>query len=243
MIIVHLSDLHFGMPEYVEKLGENVSKKIEQIKPELLIITGDITDCGYLEDYEEAKKFIDLLKSEKKLIVPGNHDARNAGYLLFEEFFKTRYPVMKIGNLKIVGVDSSEPDIDDGHIGRSTYNFVRRELKGVPLKMVVLHHHLIPVPNTGRERNIPVDAGDFLKLIGELHVNLVLWGHKHVPWFWKLNGTLMVHAGTATTRRTKARIEPSFNVINLNETSTKIIIKQISSKTLKEKIIYKGMLK
>jgi len=196
MIIVHLSDLHFGMPEYVEKLGENVSKKIEQIKPELLIITGDITDCGYLEDYEEAKKFIDLLKSEKKLIVPGNHDARNAG-----------------------------------------------ELKGVPLKMVVLHHHLIPVPNTGRERNIPVDAGDFLKLIGELHVNLVLWGHKHVPWFWKLNGTLMVNAGTATTRRTKARIEPSFNVINLNETSTKIIIKQISSKTLKEKIIYKGMLK
>jgi len=87
MIIAHLSDLHFGMPEYVEELGDNVLKKIKEIRPELIVITGDITNCGYLEDYEKAKKFIDLLEGKRKLIVPGNHDARNAGYLLFEEFF------------------------------------------------------------------------------------------------------------------------------------------------------------
>lgn len=241
MIIAHLSDLHFGMPEYIKELGDNVLKKIKEIRPELIVITGDITNCGYLEDYERAKEFIDSLEGERKLIVPGNHDARNAGYLLFEEFFKTRYPVMKIGNLKIVGVDSSEPDLDDGHIGRSTYNFVRKELEGFLLKMAILHHHLVPVPDTGRERNIPVDAGDFLKLLSELNVNLVLWGHKHVPWFWKLNGILMVNAGTATTRRTKARIEPSFNVIKIDE-KRKILIKQISSGTFKEEIIYNGLL-
>ncbi len=241
MIIAHLSDLHFGMPEYVKELGDNVLKKIKEIKPELIVITGDITNSGYLEDYEEAKEFIDSLESERKLIVPGNHDARNAGYLLFEELFKTRYPVMQIGNLKIVGVDSSQPDLDDGHIGRSIYDFVRKELEGFPLKVVILHHHLVPVPETGRERNIPMDAGDFLKLISELKVNLVLCGHKHVPWLWKLNGILMVNAGTATTRRTKARVEASFNVIKIEE-GRKILIKQISSKTFKEKIIYNGML-
>jgi len=241
VIIAHLSDLHFGMPEYVEELGDNVLKKIKEIRPELIVITGDITNCGYLEDYERAKKFIDSLESERKLIVPGNHDVRNAGYLLFEEFFETRYPVMEIGNLKIVGVDSSEPDLDDGHIGRSTYNFVRKELEESPLKMVILHHHLVPVPDTGRERNIPMDAGDFLKLLSELKVNLVLWGHKHVPWFWKLNGILMVNAGTATTRRTKARVEASFNIIKIDE-KRKILIKRISSRTFKEKIIYNGVL-
>ena len=241
MIIAHLSDLHFGMPEYIKELGDNVLKKIKEIKPELIVITGDITNCGYLEDYEKAKEFIDSLEGERKLIVPGNHDARNAGYLLFEEFFKTRYPVLKMGNLKIIGVDSSQPDLDDGHIGRSIYDFVRKELEGFPLKVVILHHHLVPVPETGRERNIPMDAGDFLKLISELKVNLVLCGHKHVPWFWKLNGILMVNAGTATTRRTKARVEASFNTIDLDKRNSKILIKRISSRTFKEEIIYDGV--
>jgi 3',5'-cyclic AMP phosphodiesterase CpdA len=57
--------------------------------------------------------------------------------------------------------------LDDGHIGRSTYNFVKKELEEFPLKMVILHHHLVPVPGTGRERNIPMDAGDFLRLLSE----------------------------------------------------------------------------
>jgi hypothetical protein len=51
----------------------------------------------------------------------------------------------------------------------------------------------------------------------------------------------MVNAGTATTRRTKARIEPSFNVIKIDE-GRKILIKRISSKTFKEEIIYNGAL-
>jgi len=241
MTIIHLSDLHFGMPEYVKELGTNVLRKMKEIKPDIIIITGDITNSGYLEDYEEAKEFIDSLESKRKLVVPGNHDARNAGYLLFEEFFKTRYPVMKIGNLKIVGVDSSQPDLDDGHIGRSIYDFVRKELEGFPVKIVVLHHHLIPVPETGRERNIPMDAGDFLKLISQLKVNLVLCGHKHVPWFWKLNGILMINAGTATTRRTKARVEASFNVIKIEE-ERNIFVERLSSRTFKKELIYNGVI-
>ena len=240
MRIIHLSDLHFGTPEFAKELANNVSVKIKDLKADLIVVTGDVTDYGYLEEYEKAKKFIDALEGDRKLIVPGNHDARNEGYILFEEFFKTRYPTMKIGNLKIVGVDSSEPDIDDGHIGRSTYRFVRKELEGFPIKVVALHHHLVPVPNTGRERNIPVDAGDFLKLLHELKVNLVLWGHKHVPWFWKMDGILMVNAGTATTRRNKGRIGPSFNIINIDD-KQEIIIKRISSKTLKEEIIYSNL--
>jgi len=44
------------MPEYIEELGDNVLKKIKEIKLELIVITGDITNCGYLKDYEKAKK-------------------------------------------------------------------------------------------------------------------------------------------------------------------------------------------
>ena len=51
----------------------------------------------------------------------------------------------------------------------------------------------------------------------------------------------MINAGTATTRRTKARIEASFNVIKIEE-RRKILIKRISSRTFKEEIIYNGVL-
>ena len=86
-----------------------------------------------------------------------------------------------------------------------------------------------------------MDAGDFLKLISQLKVNLVLCGHKHVPWFWKLNGILMINAGTATTRRTKARVEASFNVIKIEE-ERNIFVERLSSRTFKKELIYNGVI-
>ena len=99
-----------------------------------------------------------------------------------------------------------------------------------------MHHHLIPVPNTGRERNILVDAGDFLEVIKKTGVNLVLSGHRHVNWLWNLDGILFLTAGTATTRRLKGPDEPSFNVIEIGE---EITINKISTITGKENLIYK----
>ncbi len=31
-------------------------------------------------------------------------------------------------------------------------------------KIITFHHHLLPIPQTGRERNILLDAGDLLKV-------------------------------------------------------------------------------
>ena len=45
----------------------------------------------------------------------------------------------------------------------------------------MLHHHLLPVPGTGRERNVVYDAGDAIECLQRAGVNLVLSGHKHVP--------------------------------------------------------------
>ena len=80
-----------------------------------------------------------------------------------------------------------------------------------------LHHHLIPIPGTGRERQIPVDAGDVLQLCQELDLDLVLSGHRHVPWVWKLEDTHFVTAGTTTSRRLKGRSHPSLNLFVLED--------------------------
>lgn len=239
VVLAHISDLHVGGEFFSSKLMGNVEKYIGSIKPDIVVVTGDITDYGYVHEYEKALDCLAGLDVNKYVVVPGNHDARNLGYLVFEEVFGTRYPFVEYDGVCIQGVDSSEPDIDDGHIGRLAYGIVRENLgrcKG--FKIVALHHHLVPIPWTGRERNIPVDAGDFLYLLSTLRINMVLSGHKHVPWLWSLNGILILHAGTASTLRLKAGIRPSINVIYISEEEVKVV--RVFTDTLKEQVIYQG---
>jgi Icc protein len=81
----------------------------------------------------------------------------------------------------------------------------------------VCHHHLMPVPGTGRERNQVLDAGDVLALLRRSSVDLVLSGHKHVPYVWPLAGMLIVHSGTVSTLRTRGFPHPAYNFVRVEE--------------------------
>ena len=81
------------------------------------------------------------------------------------------------------------------------------------LRIFVLHHHLLPVPGTGRERNIVHDAGDTLECLQRAGVNLVLCGHKHVPYAWRLEDLFVVNAGTVSTLRLRGKTKPCYNVV------------------------------
>ena len=227
MKIVHISDLHVVSPNFVSEWGEKVINMVNSVKPEILVVTGDLTDEGYEHEYEKARAYLDRIKVKNKIVVPGNHDARNEGYVLFEDKFKTRYPDYEDEEVVILGIDSSEPDIDDGHIGREIYASIKQKLpSGEKIKILAMHHHLIPIPGTGRERNIPVDAGDALKLCVDSKVNFVLSGHKHKPWTWKLEHTYLTTAGTATSRRLKGRSYPSYNILEID--NQRAILKEMN---------------
>ena len=90
--------------------------------------------------------------------------------------------------------------------------------------IIVLHHHIISIPNTGRERNILSDAGDILLTILENNVNLVLSGHKHVPHAWKMNNTLFATAGTVSSMKLRGNTCPSYNVIDINNQYIEIML-------------------
>ena len=100
-----------------------------------VIQVGDITDWGLESEYKEALKYIGSIK-KRTFIVPGNHDARIAGYKMFQRLFckgYERYFSRSIGNVLLIGLDSSEPDIDDGHIGREQLGWLEEQLKGFSL--------------------------------------------------------------------------------------------------------------
>jgi predicted phosphodiesterase len=57
------------------------------------------------------------------------------------------------------------------------------------------------------------DAGDTLECLQRAHVHLVLSGHKHVPYAWRLENLFVVNAGTVSTTRLRGKTKPCYNVI------------------------------
>ncbi len=219
LTICQISDIHCGNSRFVPDLLDRSIIEINRLNPTAVVVAGDLTDAGYREEFEQARKYIDRIQCENIMVIPGNHDARNVGYIHFERLFGERQSVIVLDDVILVGVDSSEPDLNDGQVGREHYEFIREAFTraGDKLKIFVVHHHLISLPGTGRVRNIVYDAGDVLERLIEVGVDLVLSGHKHVPYSWRLEDMLIVNSGTASTLRVRGNTRPCYNVIEVED--------------------------
>jgi Icc protein len=219
LTICQISDIHCGNARFIPELLDRTIIEINRSNPATVVVSGDLTDAGYREEFEQAAEYIDRIECESIMVIPGNHDSRNVGYVHFERLFGERQSVIDLDEVILVGVDSSEPDLNDGQVGREHYEFIEESFSGAvdKLKIFVVHHHLIPLPGTGRERNIIFDAGDILERLIETEVDLVLSGHKHVPYTWRLENMLIVNAGTASTLRLRGNTRPCYNVIEVED--------------------------
>jgi Icc protein len=235
--IAQLSDVHMGGPLSLpaETLGEIV-ERVRRIEPDVVVLAGDLTTAGYEWEYEEAASWVARLDCPK-VIIPGNHDARNVGYVHFErlfgqpfsrfrmEFDDERAERLRASGFTIVGLDSSEPDVNEGRVGRDRYPWIGNQFdEPNDIRIVTVHHHLVPIPGTGRERNIVLDAADVLLTLTALDIDIVLSGHKHVPYFWGLNGMLICNSGTAGTRRVRALSPPSWNELHVDASTVKVFV-------------------
>lgn len=169
-----------------------------------MLVTGDLTTEGLLEEYEGVASVLNEV-TFPKVIIPGNHDERNYGSVLFEELFGDRFKTFESEHLAVFAADSAEPDNDAGHVGRVKYNEIRDFFNQAKnkIKIFALHHHLIPVPHTGREFNVVEDAGDVLGVLDGARCSLVLNGHRHVPWMWRLGEMILFNTGTLLSRRVR----------------------------------------
>ena len=151
-IIAHISDLHCGSRYHIPSLATRVIDELNALEPDVVIVTGDLTDMGFRSEFRQAHRLIDQLKCENRLVLIGNHDARNVGDVHFEELFGARRRELELEGMRIVGLDSSEPDPVSGRIGRDSYRWLeeRFAFDDAEFKVVAMHHHLVPVPGTGR---------------------------------------------------------------------------------------------
>jgi 3',5'-cyclic-AMP phosphodiesterase len=217
--IVQLSDLHCGQQFFLPNLLERAIAETNDLGPDVVVISGDLTSHGFKDEYALAKRYLDSIDCESMIVIPGNHDSRNVGYVHFEELFGDRSSVLRKNGVTLVAVDSTEPDLDNGQIGRGRYGWIEQQFADpADLRVFIVHHHLLPVPGTGRERNIVNDAGDALECLQRAGVDLVLSGHKHVPYAWKLEDLFVVNAGTVSSSRLRGNGRPCYNIIEVSGT-------------------------
>src|SRR4051794_10167729 len=222
-VIAQISDLHCGGPHFLPNLLERAINEVNDLTPDIVVASGDLTPFGLKEAYARQKSYLDRLECANVVVIPGNHDSRNVGYVHFEELFGPRNSVLRVGGVTVVAVDSTEPDLDNGQIGRGRYGWIEEQFaEPADLRVFVLHHHLLPVPGTGRERNIVNDAGDAIECLQRAGVDLVLSGHKHVPYAWRLEDLFIVNAGTVSSSRLRGHGRPCYNVIEVEGTHVSV---------------------
>ncbi|PKQ10279.1 MAG: 3',5'-cyclic-nucleotide phosphodiesterase [Actinobacteria bacterium HGW-Actinobacteria-9] len=221
VIIAQISDLHCGSRYHIPSLATRVIDELNELEPDVVIVTGDLTDMGFRQEFVAAHRLLSGLKCERRMVLLGNHDARNVGDEHFTELFGSRNVELEYNGIHVLGVDSSEPDLDSGRVGRARADWIEEKFGEAEdgFKIVAMHHHLVPVPGTGRERNIVYDAGDLLRSLANCGTDLVLCGHKHVPNVWRLEDMLIVNAGTACSHRLRGRVRPCYNIIEIRDRS------------------------
>jgi 3',5'-cyclic AMP phosphodiesterase CpdA len=235
LTIAQFSDIHCGTPTFDGDLLDHAIDEILDLRPDLVVCAGDLTAEGYGPQFRQAKRYLDRLADLEMLVIPGNHDLMNVGFLHFRDNFGKSDRVMRVPfssangaqpqrYATVVSINSSKPDLADGEIGHVRYDWIRQSFEWPDdYRVFVLHHHLVSVPGTGRERNICWDAGDVLALLTELEVDLVLSGHKHVPNVWQFGEMLLINSGTASSHRVRGYTRPSYNIIEVDDEKVRVV--------------------
>ena len=228
MLLVQISDLHVGS-QFQPDVFEKVVEEVNELNPDAILVTGDLTNEGLIKEYEKAKQLISKFNCKKILAISGNHDYRNTGYLHFKKYFPFEAVNELGGDVVVVTIGTSRPDRNEGEVGYRQNLWLERTMKKYKdrVKILAMHHHLVGIPDTGADRLTIIDAGDVLRTILATDVNLVLCGHKHRPWVWHFGDLEIVNAGTASSERVRGLFENTYNIITINDKKVQVDLKMV----------------
>lgn len=241
--ILHISDLHFGEP-FIPRVAEALKEKIYECMPDLLAVSGDLTQRAKTHEFEAAGNFLNSLPDIPQVIVPGNHDVPL--YRIHERLFtpyqlyhqhisNQRNYVLEHDDAVIVALDTSYPYQlpDNGRLSRSQLEFATTAFSAAAedkTRIVVMHHHLAPSPDYDRSQTMR-GAKKVLDLFTRHKVDLILAGHIHrayvgnsldiYPGEDRDHGIVIAHCGTSTSRRGRAREREknSFNQVTITDST------------------------
>lgn len=228
--IAHISDLHFGRTD--RDVLEGLKRAIVASKPDILVVSGDLTQRAKRREFLEAKQFLAALP-QPQIVVPGNHDVPLYNVLArwlkplanFRRFISSDLrPFYRDAEVAVLGINTARSfTLKNGRINRAQVAHACAAF--APIKdsvvRIVVTHHPFALPDNGSRHAILGRAKMAMTAFAECNVDVVLSGHLHVTQAVTSEGlytgeqaSLLVQAGTATSSR--RRDEPNaFNLLRL----------------------------
>jgi len=225
MIICQLTDLHVrphGKPAYgvvsTNMMLERALRRVAALRPQpdLVVVSGDLTDCGLAEEYDILAELLQRYLSMPVYLVPGNHDRRDvmkeklahlpgiADDPDFVHYVVDDYP------LRLVMLDSVVPGRSHGDLCAARLDFLDRALSAAPDKptLVVLHH---PPTKCGLRNMDTINlqsAAEFGAVIQKHpQVERILCGHSHRVIVTRFAGTV-VQVAPSTAHQVTLDLDP-----------------------------------
>lgn len=230
--VLHLSDVHFGS-EHARARAATILRVIETLRPDLVVVSGDLTQRARTAEFAEARAFLEAIRVPR-VVVPGNHDVPlwNVARRLTQPLRKWRRSMpdeptstFEDAELAVVGIDTTRRfGVKGGHVGAEDLRHVEGALQTASdtACRIVVGHHPLDLPEVGGPGDTALGGRRALARLAGLGVELVLSGHLHASHAFRpidrASGAgrpvLLVSAGTATSHRGRGP-ETHVNSFNL----------------------------
>lgn len=162
--------------------------------PDLLLISGDLTNLALPEEFRQAAEWLHHLPFKNINVIPGNHDTlvhtqwynSHALWTPWTKAYRFKdYPILtRYGSIAIIGVNTAIPTLPffaNGQIGKNQLErlqcVLRQTKKEKLFRIVVLHHPV--VSGIVSERKALKDRKYLQQILRNEGVEMILYGHVH----------------------------------------------------------------
>lgn len=229
-LLLQISDTHFGVER--PPVCAALRRMAHAQKPDVLLLSGDITQRARAEQFGAARAFVDSLDIPQRLTLPGNHDIAlfNLAERLFmpyrgyrRAFGPAHDAVLDAEGVRVIGVDSTRRYRHvDGEVSVAQIECTTAHLRAAApgaLRVVMLHHP-VAVTRAGEQHNLTHRHADAVSAWRTAGADLILGGHIHLPFVRVLGDTgarraWAVQAGTSVSQRTRRDAGNSVNLIRV----------------------------
>ncbi len=204
-LIGQFSWFHKWKSEHRQVVLDALLAHLQEIKPDHICITGDITFTTLPAEVDKAADWFSRLGEAQRIsLIPGNHDAYVAGALDYAEQKwsrwmrddegQTGFPYLhRRGPVDIIGLSSAvatPPGISLGRIGQpqleKTETLLNRLSADSRPSLLLVHH--APQDGAAKPRRALADRKELQAVLKRTPVDLVLHGHLHYPVQAELEG-------------------------------------------------------